>query len=259
MVKQYCECRVCGADGEYLFTGQLLGKLQIKYFECGECEYIQTEKPYWLDDVYSRAITSSDTGIMVRNLNNVRLTLATLYLLGNMEGKVVDQAGGYGILVRMLRDLGVNAFWADKYSANLLAAGFEYQGGRAQLVTAFEAFEHFVHPREELAALLSVAPNVLISTEIAPSPTPPLNDWWYYGLEHGQHIGFYRMETLRLLAKLYGKRLVSDGRMYHLFTDQNLGLWRWRFVRKIIAIFPALLTRSLVSKVWSDHKQISGR
>lgn len=254
-----CTCRACGATACYSFNGQLLGQLDVRYFECSACAYIQTEEPYWLDRAYSRAITTSDTGIMVRNQNNARLVLATLHLLGELNGIVVDHAGGYGILVRMLRDLGLNALWADKYSENLLASGFEYRGGSAQLVTAFEAFEHFVQPREELAALLTVAPNVLISTEIAPSPTPLQKDWWYYGPEHGQHIGFFRVETLRQMAASNGKNLVTDGRFYHLFTDQSLSLWRWRLTRKIISKMPGLLAGRLKSKVWSDHQYISDR
>lgn len=254
-----CPCRACGATARYLFIGRLLGQLDVRYFECPACAYIQTEEPYWLDKAYSRAITTSDTGIMVRNQYNARLVLATLHLLGGLNGTVVDHAGGYGILVRMLRDLGINALWADRYSENLLASGFEYRGGAAQLVTAFEAFEHFVQPREELTALLAVAPNVLISTEIAPSPTPLQKDWWYYGPEHGQHIGFFRVETLRQMAASHGKRLVTDGRFYHLFTDQPLSLWKWRLTRKIISKLPSLLAGRLKSKVWSDHQYISDR
>lgn len=251
-------CRACGAATRYLFDGQLLGRLQVGYFECPVCRYVQTEEPYWLEDAYRRSITASDTGIMVRNQYNARLVLATSYLLGVLNGTVVDHAGGYGILVRMLRDLGINALWSDRYSENLLASGFEYEGGPAQLVTAFEAFEHFVHPWQELAALLAVAPNVLISTDIMPSPTPLHQDWWYYGPEHGQHIGFFREETLRQLAAKHGKKLLSDGRAYHLFTDQNLSLLQWRLVRKIISKMPGLLASRLSSKVWSDHLYMSG-
>jgi hypothetical protein len=259
MVKKSSICRICGSGVKELFIGTMLSRLQVDYFECAICGYVQTEDPYWLGDAYHRSITASDTGIMIRNHNNSKMVLATMYLLGALDGIVVDCAGGYGILVRMLRDLGINAFWSDRYSENLLASGFEYEGGAAQLVTAFEAFEHFVQPREELAAMLSIAPNVLISTEIAPIPTPSQKDWWYYGPEHGQHIGFFRVETLRQLAASHGKRLLTDGRAYHLFTDQPLSLWKWRFTRKVIANLPGLLAGRLTPKVWSDHQYISGR
>jgi len=252
-------CRVCSNNVNLLFEGQLIAKHRIKYFECVSCGYVQTEEPYWLEEAYHRSITASDTGIMLRNQYNAKLVIATLYLLGVMNGTVVDYAGGYGILVRLLRDFGVNALWTDRYSQNLLASGFEFEGGEVQLVTAFEAFEHFINPKDELASLLEISPNVLISTEIMPKPTPKYDNWWYYGAEHGQHIGFFRVETLSNLAAQHGKRLVTDGRSYHLFTDQNLSLMRWRIVRKIISKLPSLLTKRLTTKVWSDHLYISGK
>jgi hypothetical protein len=251
-----CKCRVCGATTNYLFDGRVLSKHQVEYFECQICGYVLTEDPYWLADAYRQPITASDTGIMVRNQYNSRLVLSTMHLLGALKGTVVDYAGGYGILVRLLRDLGVNALWADRYSENLLASGFDYKGEPAQLVTAFEAFEHFVYPEREFEALLAVSPNVLISTEIIPSPTPAQNDWWYYAREHGQHIGFFRVKTLRQLARYYGKQLVTDGRSYHLFTDKVISLSSWQLMNKIVGKFPTLLTSRLSSKVWSDHLQI---
>lgn len=259
VTKTFSRCRICETNAKHLFFGRLLEVHEVEYFECPVCGYVQTEDPYWLEEAYRRSITSSDTGIMVRNQNNVRLVLATLYLLRGLDGTVVDYAGGYGILVRMLRDLGINAQWADRYSDNLLASGFEYRGGKTQLVTAFEAFEHFVFPQEELSALLEISPNVLISTEIIPTPTPQLDDWWYYGQEHGQHIGFFRVETLRQLASRHGKRLLSDGRLYHLFTDEDLSVWQWRLVRKVIGKLPWLITGSLSPKVWEDHLLVSGK
>ena len=66
---------------------------------------------------------------MARNLSNVGLVLASLALMKERRGKVVDYAGGHGFLVRLLRDKGINALWMDPYSENLVARGFEYSGG----------------------------------------------------------------------------------------------------------------------------------
>lgn len=119
-------CRVCNAyKAEKIFSANILGG-GVNYFECKACEYVQTEYPRWLDKAYSSAINNCDTGIMARNQSNVGLVVATLSILGKMNGTVVDCAGGYGILVRLLRDRGVEALWADAYCQNLLAVGFEY-------------------------------------------------------------------------------------------------------------------------------------
>jgi hypothetical protein len=139
-------CRVCGSPCSDLWNAPLLD-LSVRYMHCARCGYVQTEQPYWLDRAYGDSINSSDTGIMARNLRNSHVVLATLLALGNWHQRVVDFAGGYGILTRLLRDYGVEALWSDRFSENLLARGFEHSGESAGLVTAFEAFEHFVNPK----------------------------------------------------------------------------------------------------------------
>ncbi|QWD98814.1 class I SAM-dependent methyltransferase [Polynucleobacter sp. MG-5-Ahmo-C2] len=246
-------CRCCAEESNKLFTASLLNRYQVDYFECPTCGYVQTEDPYWLDDAYADAINDSDTGILARNQINARVVLGVMALLGNVNGTVVDCAGGYGILVRLLRDYGINAFWSDQFCQNLLAKGFEFSGGSANLVTVFEAFEHFVDPDIELDRFLDIAPNVLFSTEIIATPTPDQHEWWYYGVEHGQHIGFFRTKTLERLARVRGKRLITNGKNYHLITDQPVNQTLWYLLVKLNFLIPFFLKKKLKSKVWSDH------
>jgi hypothetical protein len=138
-------CRACGGPTSPLWKGDLLD-LNVDYMRCSSCGYVQTEYPYWLDRAYAESINDSDTGIMARNQSNVRIVLATLLAIGKLDDRVVDFAGGYGILTRLLRDIGVDALWSDSFSKNLLARGFEHKGESAGLITAFESFEHFVDP-----------------------------------------------------------------------------------------------------------------
>ena len=250
-------CRACGAQSAYLQSGIVLD-LEVSYFECPVCGYVQTEAPHWLDRAYVEAINSSDTGILARNQINARLVLATLLALRRLDGTVVDCAGGYGFLVRMLRDYGVNALWSDPFSENLVARGFEHKAESAELVTAFEAFEHFERPAEELDKLLRIAPSVLLSTEIIADPAPRHGDWWYYGKEHGQHIGFFRVRTLERLAHARHKRLLSNGTTYHLITDQPVNRAVWRAATRANKLLPLLLRRRLESRTWSDHVLMAG-
>ena len=249
-------CRLCGrALGRPYARGVLLDR-QIDYFDCAQCGYIQTEQPTWLDDAYASPINASDTGILARNGASTRSVLATLWLLRERRSTVVDYAGGYGLLVRALRDRGINALWHDAYSENLLARGFEHRGERAALVTAFEAFEHFVHPCEELDRMLSIAPNILLGTALVPSPRPQPGEWWYFGPEHGQHIGFFRLGTLRYLAERFGLHLLSNGSGLHLLTAEKHSAAAWRLARKVAGTVPGLLTRGLVSKTEADHRAL---
>ncbi|WP_228763297.1 class I SAM-dependent methyltransferase [Limnohabitans sp. 2KL-27] len=220
---------------------------------------MQTEQPYWLEKAYSSAINNCDTGIMARNQLNVGLILATLNSLKSLNGAVVDYAGGYGILVRLLRDRGIEALWTDPYCTNLLAIGFEYTNEKADLVTAFEAFEHFVDPLIEVDKLFAIAPNLLISTSLIASPAPRPNQWWYYGLDHGQHIGFFRVQTLQFIAKRFNKHLVTDGVSCHLFSEKPVSEFQWKMNTRLVRRFPALYGQNLRSKTWSDFQKMSGK
>jgi hypothetical protein len=256
MSELFDTCRACAGEAQYLWHGKLLD-LTVRYFECKVCGYVQTECPYWLDRAYASTINDSDTGIMARNLDNARIVLATLLNLRRLDGRVVDYAGGYGILVRLLRDYGIDALWSDPYCQNLVARGFAYGSGKAALVTAFEAFEHFVHPDEELDRLLAIAPNVLFSTALITGPTPAQDDWWYYGREHGQHIGLFRLKTLELLASRRGKHFISVGRFYHLISDLPVNRIVWRGLLKVNRMLPNILWLKLKPKTWQDHLSIS--
>jgi len=247
------KCRCCSAEiSKPVFSGVLLGK-SVAYFECANCGYVQTEDPTWLDAAYESPINSSDTGIMRRSQANRHNVLATLTFLHMRRGIVIDYAGGYGFLVRMLRDIGIDAYWTDPYTSNLTSPGFEYQGGKADLVTAFEAFEHFVEPVKEIEMMFSIAPNLLFSTELIDTPAPAIDDWWYYGTDHGQHIGFFRAETLQYLARRYDKHLLSDGKSLHLFTETRVSSSAWLNYLRLVRIFPRAMTLGLESKTWTDH------
>lgn len=249
-------CRACGSNTEPLWQGRLLD-LTVQYFECPKCQYVQTEEPYWLEQAYSSVINRSDTGILARNLSYTRIVIATLWVMKNLDGLVVDYAGGYGILVRLLRDYGIDARWSDPYCENLVARGFEHRDEKAALVTAFEAFEHFVEPEAELQRMLRVAPSVLLSTYLTPTPTPRPETWWYYGREHGQHVGLFREETLRTLARRAGKHLLTDGRVHHLLTDRPINPRRWAQAIRYSGYVPWLIRRQLKSRTWSDHLLMS--
>lgn len=248
------KCRCCSnIIKSQLFSAKLLNK-NISYFDCNVCGYVQTEDPFWLEDAYSSAINNSDTGIMSRNLSNVSLVLATLTLMNYRKFPIVDYAGGHGFLVRLLRDIGVNALWSDAYCENLVARGFEYDKKKQfKLVTVFETFEHFVKPCDEMIKLLDIAPNILLTTNIISNPAPMPSDWWYYGLEHGQHIGFYRLRTLKYLAKKFNLHLISDGTGRHLFSKKKYSYNLWRILIFLSNKFPKLLRMGMKSKTLEDH------
>lgn len=243
-------CRVCGGAARHVFTLPVL-KRDVGYFECPKCGYLQTQQPDWLADAYARPINDVDTGIMMRNRDNLRQVVMTLFALGRLQGRVIDHAAGFGILVRLMRDAGVDARWSDKYCENLLARGFEADGGPYDLLTAFEVFEHFVDPMAELRAMLETAPTVMLSTELIPQPETPPRDWWYLGPEHGQHIGFFRVSTLHWMAANLGCHLATDGRSVHLFSKAPVPAW-WLPSLRLRRLWPVIARLKLKPRTQED-------
>ena len=81
---------------------------------------------------------------------------------------------------------------------------------------------------------MNLSENVFVSTCIVPQPAPGLSDWWYFVPSTGQHIAFYTLESLRLLAKQFGRNLLSNG-AYHLFTTEPKSGSRFRLATKFKA------------------------
>ena len=213
-------CKICDAPSIFFEETDVMRKYRAQYFQCGRCGFIQTEAPHWLEEAYSTAITRSDVGIMQRNLGNRELTSAVLNLLFPQATNSVDYGAGHGIFVRLMRDRGFDFRWFDRYATNDYARGFEYvEGSKVDFLTAFEVLEHLTDPISDLARLMELSDNVFVSTCIVPEPAPRLSDWWYYAPTTGQHIGFYTLKALEIIAVRFGRKLLSNG-SYHLFTKE---------------------------------------
>ena len=212
-------CRICGTATHLAFTARVLAKYDVAYFECEQCRFVQTERPYWLKEAYEQSINAEDTGIVVRNLSFADRFAVVLFSLFGPSGRFLDYAGGYGLFTRIMRDRGFDFYWRDLYSQNLLARGFELPDAKpVDAVTTFESFEHFSDPITETRKLTSLSDVIFFSTELIPMPTPVANAWWYYGHQHGQHIAFYRTQTLRHLATQFGLTYFTNGRNLHAFS-----------------------------------------
>jgi len=255
----YKVCRICqNTESRYLFQGKLLNH-SVKYYECDICGYVQTENPYWLDEAYDSAINDNDTGIMLRNQISSKRATNLCALLNIRNNFILDFAGGYGIFTRLMRDIGFNVLWQDKYCINLLAKGFSYAGQNVKLLTAFEVFEHLENPIKTLDEMFDISPNIFFSTLLIPEPTPKIEDWWYYGQNHGQHIGFFRQKTLKYLAKKYNKNLYSYNSEIHLFSETKIPKLLYMTSMKFYKLFYIFTQRRVSSKIWNDYLEVDLR
>jgi len=233
---------------------KMLGKYDISYFHCPNCQFIQTEKEFWLEEAYQETINISDTGYMRRNIVLSKVVTTILSLFYSPSAKCLDFAGGYGVFVRLMRDIGFDFYWQDKYTENLFARGFEYdEKKRFDFLTSFESFEHFDQPLQEIENMLSFSDNILFSTLLY-GKNIPQSDWHYYGLEHGQHISFYNLTTLKHIAKKYNLHLCSDRKSIHLLSKKKLNPFLFYLIVKLSRLgLGDLLSLFKKSKTLSDY------
>lgn len=252
-------CAVCNHQTKKQFKTLILNKYNVDYFFCPNCHFLQTEKPYWLDEAYAHAIAPADTGIMLRNNTMAALSSALIFSFFDHTKKFLDFAGGHGIFVRLMRDLGYDFYWSDAYAQNLFAQGFEHKQDHNtyELVTSFECLEHLSNPQETFDELFSYAPSILVSTDLLPHPIPHPDAWWYYAREYGQHIAFYSHKTLTFIANHYKKQLYSFGNI-HVFTDKKINTFLFNNVVKYARkkMVQQWISKRLTSKTMQDMHYI---
>ena len=118
-------CKICTSETVKVFNTKILNKYYVDYFQCSFCNFVQTEKPYWLEESYQNPMNLTDTGIMLRNERSARIVTSVIFLFFNKSFKFLDYAGGYGVFTRIMRDKGFDFYWDDPYTKNVLSRGFE--------------------------------------------------------------------------------------------------------------------------------------
>lgn len=247
-VRAQITCRLCGQPALRVFTGSILGSPH-NYYECSGCGSLETSVPSWLAHAYSDNISSFDTGVLLRNMNNFVLSKNVAEALA-ADGrlKILEYGAGSGLLTRLLRDSGLDGLAYDIHNRPSLAGAFavgspdEFSAAaedRPSLILAFEVFEHFTDPAAATAAIFGMAASaVLVTTDLYQGQDA---HWTYLTPFSGQHVFFYSYAALELLATTHGYDLISDGNT-HLFLSRtkldpaqrgNLRLWQDALRRSI--------------------------
>jgi len=255
------ECPISGKPMELVFAETVLGKYMVSYYYCNESGLLKTEKPYWLDEAYQEAIADTDTGLVGRNINNSNMLEVVLYLLDIENEKVLDVAGGYGLLTRLMRDKGFDCFTTDKYCKNLFAKTFEPDSHfKAKALFAFEVLEHIENPLQFFNDCFSMyGCKTMIFSTLTFANEVPSKDWWYYSFEGGQHITFYQSRTLSLIADKLSCKYHMLNSDLHIITDKNIN-WISKIIlnnklRRLLSIYVRYKRRGS-SKTWADHLQM---
>jgi hypothetical protein len=257
-------CPVCFSEREICFKSTIISKYNVNYLYCNNCGLLQTEQPYWLEEAYSSAIADADTGLVARNISISKKLACILFFLFSKEGKYLDVAGGYGMLTRLMRDIGFDFYWSDIYCENILAKGFEGSTSDKlfSAITAFEVLEHVYNPIEFIEKSLNDArtSTIIFSTELFQGSPPEPQAWWYYTLESGQHISFYQLKTFKFIADKLSLKLYSFKNL-HILTDRKLSIdFIWQIlVGRISNILYQYVKTRMKSKTVIDYETMKSK
>ena len=99
-------------------------------------------------------------------------------------------------------------------------------------------------PKDETEKMLGLSSHILFSTRLIPASNPGPGEWWYYGLEHGQHVSLYTLRALRTLAEGFRMNLYTNGTGLHLMTPRRIAPWLFRLVSRYTVA-------ALIGTVWA--------
>lgn len=200
------QCRLCGGVLAPVFRKVLLGRYDVEFFQCSNCRAMQTEPPYWLAEAYLKVNERFDTGQVTRSIINAAFLSWLLSAAEAPSFRILDYGCGSGFLVRLLRDVGHDAWGLDSYSEPRLSSGFQVDDPTGfDVINLCEVVEHFDQPSQILDSIFLSNPSVVVvQTAIMGEPDP---SWPYLGDFHGQHIFFLAVETVHYLARRYQRHV----------------------------------------------------
>jgi hypothetical protein len=90
---------------------------------------------------------------------------------------------------------------------------------------------------------------------------PAPDEWWYYGLEHGQHISFYTKKTLEYIAAKYDLNFYSNNRDIHFLTKKQIDPYYMMLIFKKPKMLSKLIDDTIMPKslLQSDFNKITGK
>lgn len=256
-------CKICNSHSEKIFVKIILQKYESSYYKCTNCGFIQTDEPVWLKEAYESAITSLDIGLINRNIS-LRKEIKSIIDSYFAESKIyLDYAGGYGMFVRLMRDIGFNFYRQDDYCDNIFSNYFDETDNsisKFDIVTGFEVLEHFNSPLEEIEKVLNYADTAIFSTEIAPYSNIQIENWWYICEETGQHIAFYTDKSMQIIAEKFKRNYYCRNGNIHIFTTKKINNFikkpRKHFLYKYTFFNKNIKRSSLLDKDYSYIKSL---
>lgn len=202
-----------------------MGAIDCSYQQCDGCGALQTDEPSWIAEAYGPKFHGLGISSAYRSVWCQALVGYLVRVLG-ARGKILDFGGGVGLLCRLLRDLGFDAWYYDRYTSPAFAADFKVEQLEPEYstITAFEVFEHFPNPRENAAEIFDLKPDfVIVGTDRYANQGP---DWHYIFPQTGQHLFFWSPDAHAWLAGHFGYHVVTCGKKITVYSRRKVNLFR---------------------------------
>ena len=249
-------CRLCDGNTVFRFTRDATDGSRVEYRECSSCGSLQTQYPEWVIHGGCDPTLDLDTSRLERVLFH-RSVIAALFKicgLSTQTDKLLDWGGGYGLLVRALRDVGIDAYHYDAFQQNVFAVPFDFdEYAFYKIVCAFEVWEHLIQPKKDLQKLFFLCPDILlVSTSRYYGQGP---DWPYLGPPKSGHIFFYGDRAFSWIANRFDyKRSLFSAHMavFHKGQLSEAGTW---MLKRLISAPRALEILFALKRKWSRAGQ----
>jgi len=197
-------CPICSSKSEIYGKGVVLNKYEISYFRCSRCGFINTEKPYWLDEAYGRVVSDNQK---FRAQQNVPIVISYIKEQLDPKGFYLDYGcARNAYFVEIMRKYCFKFVGYDKYEKVL----DQYKGKLSrqfEMITSWEVFEHLPNPKEVVSEMLQYTNVIMIGTQRVQLNNPPKLNWNYFSRPSGRHISFYTMESFGILGKEFGLKV----------------------------------------------------
>ena len=104
--------------------------------------------------------------------------------------------------------------------------------------------------------MLDYSKNILFSFELKPLKIPKPDEWWYYGLDHGQHISFYQKEIFEFLARKFNLFFYTNGKNIHMFSEKKHAKLFFKTIVKISNYISLFIRKKMYSLTWKDFELV---
>jgi len=134
---------------------------------------------------------------------------------------VLDIGGGDGLVVRLLRDRGIDARFSDPFTKPSFDVGPAVGASdQFDLGLMSEVALHLTDPVDSMRSVLRQCNRLLFTAVVPPDPIP--SDWWYLMPSSGQHVAFYSVSSIEKIADEIGCYWCSDGKFFHLLSNDPI-------------------------------------